>query len=204
MQDSGINAAMGTRCRSPGPAATPAASCCGWCSGIPSSSSGAVAPGAAAGRPVTDLHPACCRWPGARSSPPTPTCWPRPTSCFLALPHGESAALVAELPAGPAGRRPRRRLPARRRRRLAAYYGGDARRHLDLRPARAAGRARRGRRGDPGRQPRLLRRPRSRSRSPRCSPPAWSSRARRRRGRGLRHLRRRPQGASTDAARQPR
>ena len=75
---------------------------------------------------------------------------------FLALPHGASAEIAAQLPAGTAGHRRRRRPPAGGRGRLGEVLRLAARRHLALRPARASRPARGPPRRQADRRPRLL------------------------------------------------
>lgn len=62
---------------------------------------GPVAAGAGAGRPVTDLHPQLPRLAGTSFVATTADALAEADLIFLALPHGESAALVAGLPADP-------------------------------------------------------------------------------------------------------
>ena len=77
---------------------------------------------------------------------------------FLALPHGQSAAVAERARPGRARRRLRRRLPARATPPTgSSFYGSRARRHLALRPARAArARAPRWRGASADRRARLL------------------------------------------------
>jgi N-acetyl-gamma-glutamyl-phosphate reductase len=58
-----------------------------------------AAAGAAAGQPVTDLHPQLPHLAGTTFVPTRPETLAEAEAVFLALPHGESAALAAELPA---------------------------------------------------------------------------------------------------------
>ena len=117
---------------------------------------------------------------------------------FLALPHGTSAAIAESLGDETRRHRLRRRLPARRRRGLGAVLRLRPRRHLALRPARAARRratplARR----HPDRRPGLLPHglvPRARARAR-----GRAGRARRRRRRRFGHQRRR-QGREADTS----
>jgi N-acetyl-gamma-glutamyl-phosphate reductase len=67
--------------------------------GHPGLSLGPVAAGAAAGRPVTELHPQLPQLAGTGFEPTTADRLAEADLVFLALPHGESAALVAQLPA---------------------------------------------------------------------------------------------------------
>jgi N-acetyl-gamma-glutamyl-phosphate reductase len=67
--------------------------------GHPGLSLGPVAAGAAAGRPVTELHPQLPQLAGTEFEPTTADRLAEADLVFLALPHGESAALVAQLPA---------------------------------------------------------------------------------------------------------
>lgn len=60
---------------------------------------GPVAAGSAAGRPVTDLHPHLPDLAGLSFSATTSDVLADADVVFLALPHGQSAALAAELPA---------------------------------------------------------------------------------------------------------
>jgi N-acetyl-gamma-glutamyl-phosphate reductase len=60
---------------------------------------GPVAAGTAAGRPVTDLHPQLPQLAGTTFAPTEPAVLADADLVFLALPHGQSAALVAQLPA---------------------------------------------------------------------------------------------------------
>ncbi len=60
---------------------------------------GPVAAGSAAGRPVTDLHPHLPELAGLSFSGTTADVLADADVVFLALPHGQSAALAAELPA---------------------------------------------------------------------------------------------------------
>ena len=124
--------------RSPAPAATPAVSCFAWSPPIPTSRSA----------PSPRTAP-----PASASATSTRTCARSPTSCspdrapelladadlvFLALPHGASAALAAELDPGQRvvdlGSDHRLRDPGAH----ARYYGGAYPRRLDLRTARTA------------------------------------------------------------------
>ena len=117
---------------------------------------------------------------------------------FLALPHGESAALAAALPRHHQGSGPRRRSSTRRCCRLAALLRQSSRRYLDLRPARAARPAGADRYRDSRGQHRLLRR----RYHPRARPAhrAWPRRPRRRGGgRCLRYLGCRTVGQATPA-----
>jgi N-acetyl-gamma-glutamyl-phosphate reductase len=66
----------------------------------PELSVGPVAAGTAAGRPVTDLHPQLPQLAGTTFAPTEPAVLADADLVFLALPHGQSAALVAQLPAG--------------------------------------------------------------------------------------------------------
>ena len=65
----------------------------------PELSVGPVAAGTAAGRPVTDLHPQLPQLAGTTFAPTEPAVLADADLVFLALPHGQSAALVAQLPA---------------------------------------------------------------------------------------------------------
>ncbi|HEX4698940.1 MAG TPA: N-acetyl-gamma-glutamyl-phosphate reductase [Actinomycetes bacterium] len=67
--------------------------------GHPGLGLGAVAAGAGAGRPVTALHPQLAQLAGQTFSATEPGPLAEADLLFLALPHGESAALVAQLPA---------------------------------------------------------------------------------------------------------
>ncbi len=67
--------------------------------GHPGLSLGPVAAGAAAGRPVTELHPQLPQLASTTFGPTTADRLAEADIVFLALPHGESAALVADLPA---------------------------------------------------------------------------------------------------------
>ena len=66
--------------------------------GHPGLSLGPVAAGAAAGRPVTELHPQLPQLASTTFGPTTADRLAEADIVFLALPHGESAALVAQLP----------------------------------------------------------------------------------------------------------
>ena len=113
---------------------------------------------ASAGERLGDVHPQLVSLADRVLAPTTPESLADADLVFLALPHGESAALAAQLPAEPAGRRPRRRPPAAPTPRPGrGYYGGAHAGSLDLRPARAARPARRDRGAPPGRRHRLLR-----------------------------------------------
>lgn len=59
---------------------------------------GPVAGGSSAGRPVTDLHPQLPQLGGRVLAPTDPAVLAEADLAFLALPHGQSAALVAQLP----------------------------------------------------------------------------------------------------------
>src|SRR3954447_26542710 len=59
---------------------------------------GPVAGGASAGRPVTALHPQLPQLAGQVFAPTEAAVLAESDLVFLALPHGQSAALVAELP----------------------------------------------------------------------------------------------------------
>ena len=65
----------------------------------PELSVGPVAAGTAAGRPVTDLHPQLPQLAGTTFAPTEPAVLADADLVFLALPHGQSAALVGQLPA---------------------------------------------------------------------------------------------------------
>ena len=67
--------------------------------GHPGLSLGAVAAGSAAGRAVTDLHPQLPQLAGTTFAATEPGLLAEADIVFLALPHGESAPLVAALPA---------------------------------------------------------------------------------------------------------
>jgi N-acetyl-gamma-glutamyl-phosphate reductase len=67
--------------------------------GHPGLSLGPVAAGAAAGRPVTELHPQLPQLASTTFGPTTADRLAEADIVFLALPHGESGALVAQLPA---------------------------------------------------------------------------------------------------------
>ena len=162
--------------------------------GHPDLELGPVAAGTQAGRPVTDAAPpaAPARRPdvrGHRAGRGSPSA----DLVFLALPHGESAALVAAAAGRPAGRRPRRRLPARRRGRLGALLRRPARRAPGPTACPSCpARARADRRRAGSRTPAATHRRRPR---PRAAARRRAGRAgRRRRRRRLGHLRRRPQG----------
>lgn len=68
--------------------------------GHPSLSLGPVAGGASAGKPVTELHPHLPQLDGLAFAETTPEVLAEADVVFLALPHGQSAALAAALPAG--------------------------------------------------------------------------------------------------------
>lgn len=68
--------------------------------GHPELSIGPVAAGTAAGRPVTELHPQLPQLAGVMFETTDPTRLAEADVVFLALPHGESAAVVARLPDG--------------------------------------------------------------------------------------------------------
>jgi N-acetyl-gamma-glutamyl-phosphate reductase len=68
--------------------------------GHPDLDLGPVAAGGSAGRPVTALHPHLPQLAGARFADTTPEVLGRADVVFLALPHGQSAALAAALPPG--------------------------------------------------------------------------------------------------------
>jgi N-acetyl-gamma-glutamyl-phosphate reductase len=68
--------------------------------GHPELSIGPVAAGTAAGRPVTELHPQLPQLAGATFTATDPAALAEADLVFLALPHGESAAVVAALPGG--------------------------------------------------------------------------------------------------------
>jgi N-acetyl-gamma-glutamyl-phosphate reductase len=68
--------------------------------GHPELTLGPVAAGAAAGRRVTDLHPQLPQLAGATFTATDPAVLAEADLVFLALPHGESAAVVAGLPEG--------------------------------------------------------------------------------------------------------
>ena len=61
---------------------------------------GPVAAGSAAGKPVTDLHPHLPSLTGQAFADTTPEVLAAADVVFLALPHGQSAALAAALPDG--------------------------------------------------------------------------------------------------------
>ena len=130
----------------------------------------------------------CCRWPTACWQDTTPETLAGHDVVFLALPHGHSAELAAQLGDDTVvidcGADHRLADPAAWER----WYGGDARRELAVRPARAARRARRAARRPPGRRARLL----PDGGQPRAVPGAGrrAGRARGRGHRGHRHVRR--------------
>jgi N-acetyl-gamma-glutamyl-phosphate reductase len=66
--------------------------------GHPDLELGAICAGAAAGRPVLELHPGLLPLAGTSFQPTQPELLTASDLVFLALPHGESAALVAQLP----------------------------------------------------------------------------------------------------------
>ena len=66
----------------------------------PELSVGPVAGGSSAGRPVTELHPHLPQLAGAVFADTTPEVLAEADVVFLALPHGQSAALAAALPDG--------------------------------------------------------------------------------------------------------
>ncbi|HEX7188723.1 MAG TPA: N-acetyl-gamma-glutamyl-phosphate reductase [Actinomycetes bacterium] len=68
--------------------------------GHPGLSIGPVAAGSAAGRPVTELHPQLPQLAGLTFTATEPARLAEADLVFLALPHGESAAVVAGLPDG--------------------------------------------------------------------------------------------------------
>jgi N-acetyl-gamma-glutamyl-phosphate reductase len=68
--------------------------------GHPGLELGALAAGASAGAPVTALHPGLHALAGRTFAATDPAALAEADLVFLALPHGESAALVAQLPAG--------------------------------------------------------------------------------------------------------
>jgi N-acetyl-gamma-glutamyl-phosphate reductase len=61
---------------------------------------GALCAGSSAGQPVTDLHPHLPQLAGRVFDETTATVLGQADVVFLALPHGESGALAAQLPAG--------------------------------------------------------------------------------------------------------
>src|SRR5688500_6918888 len=61
---------------------------------------GPVAGGSSAGQTVTDLHPHLPQLTGRTFAATTPEVLAEADVVFLALPHGQSAALAAALPAG--------------------------------------------------------------------------------------------------------
>jgi N-acetyl-gamma-glutamyl-phosphate reductase len=67
--------------------------------GHPTLEPAVVAAGAAAGRTVTDLHPQLPHLGALTFAPTRPETLAEAELVFLALPHGESAALAAQLPA---------------------------------------------------------------------------------------------------------
>ena len=67
--------------------------------GHPELAVGPVAAGSAAGRAVTELHPQLPQLAGTTFAPTEPAVLAEADLVFLALPHGQSAALVAGLPA---------------------------------------------------------------------------------------------------------
>ncbi|HEU4912164.1 MAG TPA: N-acetyl-gamma-glutamyl-phosphate reductase [Actinomycetes bacterium] len=91
----------------------------------PELSIGPVAAGSAAGRPVTELHPQLPQLAGSTFAATDAARLAEADLVFLALPHGESAALVADLPDGlpvvDLGADFRLRDPQA----WATYYGGD-------------------------------------------------------------------------------
>lgn len=68
--------------------------------GHPELTVGPVAAGSSAGRPVTELHPQLPQLAGMAFADTTPEVLAAADVVFLALPHGQSAALAAALPDG--------------------------------------------------------------------------------------------------------
>jgi N-acetyl-gamma-glutamyl-phosphate reductase len=68
--------------------------------GHPDLELGALAAGSSAGQPVTDLHPQLPQLAGQVFAETTPEVLAGADVVFLALPHGQSAALAAALPEG--------------------------------------------------------------------------------------------------------
>ncbi len=66
--------------------------------GHPDLEIGSVAAGSSAGRPVTDLHPQLAQLAGTSFVTTSAATLTTADIVFLALPHGESASLVAQLP----------------------------------------------------------------------------------------------------------
>src|SRR5664279_4862356 len=66
--------------------------------GHPSLELGVLAAAASAGQPITDLHPGLLALADRAFAPTDPATLAEADLVFLALPHGESAALVAALP----------------------------------------------------------------------------------------------------------
>ena len=145
--------------------------------GHPGLGVGPVAAGSAAGAAGHRRCTRSCRSSPARTFAPTePAVLAEADLVFLALPHGQSAALVAELPAD----LPVVDLGADFRLADAAAWPALLRRHarrqLALRAARAARRARARSPAPPGSRTPAATPPRSPSAWRRCWPPAWSSR----------------------------
>ncbi len=134
-----------------------------------------------------------CRWPTACSSPPTPTTLAGHDVVFLGLPHGQSGAIAEALGEDVVV------VDCGADFRLAdsavweQFYGGEPRRHLAVRAARAAARrrhpaARPAARRQPGRGPGLL--PDRLDPQPRSGAGGRAGRARPRRRRRVGHQRR--------------
>ena len=144
-----------------------------------------------AGERLGDVHPGLRSLAHLTLGETSPDLFADADLAFLALPHGVSGGLAAQLPRAGEGGRPRRRSPPERPGGLSALLRHRSSRRLDVRAARTARPAGAHRGGRPGGQHRLLRR--------RDHPGAGAadrrraSRARRRRrGRRERHVRCRP------------
>ena len=131
----------------------------------------------------------CSRWPTGLIEPTTPETLAGHDVVFLALPHGQSHELAAQLGAGRPGHRLRRRPPADRSRCLGTVLRRRASRVLAVRDAGAAGRPGRAARHQAGRRARLL--PDDGLAGDGAGAGRRAGRARRRRGRRVRHLGRR-------------
>ena len=96
---------------------------------------GPVTAGTKAGAPVTAVHPNLASLAGRAFEETVPALLASADLVFLALPHGESAAVAAGLPGRDRGHRPQRDLPPRRPVRLGRLLPNAPCRAVGLRPA---------------------------------------------------------------------
>ena len=116
-----------------------------------------VAAASNAGELVTSVHPHLRQFSGRVFEPTDAASLAQADVVFLALPHGQSAAIAAQLPRARLRRRSRRRLPAARPSAVGQVLRRQPRGRLDLRPARTSRGPQPDRAQPADREPRLLR-----------------------------------------------